>query len=103
MNVGRRLVGLRGSGDDAAAAEATTTNEPCAACGEDTSVGSALFGERHETARPEGGKVFLCDECYARLRAVQGGRAKPTEEDLRVIAANGGMIGIGFLGGGGGI
>jgi hypothetical protein len=52
--------------------------------------------------RPEGGKVFLCDECYARLRAVQGGRVKPTEEDLRVIAANGGMIGIGFLGGGGG-
>ncbi|MGZ6314119.1 MAG: hypothetical protein ACXWNI_00610 [Candidatus Limnocylindrales bacterium] len=97
MNVGRRLTGLGGSGDDSAAAEATTTNEPCAACGDDTSVGSSLFGERHEAARPEGGKIFLCDECYARLRAVRGGRLKPTEEDLNVIAANGGVMGVGFL------
>jgi hypothetical protein len=103
MNVGRRLAGLRGSGHDTAVAEVATTNEPCAACGDETAVGSFLFPERHEAARPEGGKVFFCDECYARLRAVQGGRVKPTEEDLRVIAGNGGMIGIGFLGGGGAI
>jgi hypothetical protein len=74
--------------------------EPCAGCGEETVVGSVLFGTRHSFDRSDGGKTFLCDECYAKVRAAKGGKA-PTEQDVQVIAQNGGLIGAGFFQGGG--
>jgi hypothetical protein len=80
--------------------EPSDKEEPCAGCGEETAVGATLFPERHSFDRAEGGKLFLCDECYARLRAAKRGET-PTEADLEVIAGNGLMIGAGFMGGGG--
>jgi hypothetical protein len=80
--------------------QASDKAEPCAGCGEETVVGSVLFGTRHSFDSADGGKTFLCDECYARVHAAKGGRA-PTEEDVRVIAENGGLIGAGFFQGGG--
>jgi hypothetical protein len=80
--------------------EPSDKTEPCAGCGEETAVGSALFAVRHSFDRPDGGKTFLCDECYAKVRAAKGGKA-PTEQDVQVIAQNGGLIGAGFFQGGG--
>lgn len=72
--------------------------EPCAACGEETTVGSVLYSDRHDVVLEDGRLTFLCDECYGRARAAKGGEL--TDADMRVIAKNGVMVASGFLNGG---
>lgn len=91
--IGRRVKGLlrRGSVD----IEPSNVVEPCAACGDETEVGSLLYSDRH-TLVNAAGRAFLCDECYAKAR--HKGREPHLDQDMRVIAGNGGMIGVAFLG-----
>jgi hypothetical protein len=91
-----RLTALRGHRHDAIAPSDAV--EPCLGCGEETAVGSVLFGQRHSFDRAAAGQAFLCDECYARIRTAKHGTA-PTESDLEVIAGNGVMIAAGFFSG----
>jgi hypothetical protein len=65
-------------------------------CGEETAAGAVLFGGRHDIDVPGSPRTFLCDECYAKARAAKGGEL--SDEDLRIIANNGLMIGVGFFG-----
>ena len=99
---GRRLInGLRlalgrGPGEPAV----SSAKEPCAACGEETAAGSAFFSDRRQTTRTDGARTFLCSDCLGRAHAARKGEPL-TDADLRVIADNGLMVGVGFLGGGG--
>jgi hypothetical protein len=72
--------------------------EPCAGCGEETTVGSVRYSDRLAIARRDGTGAWLCSECMARARAAKRG-AQPTDADLEVIAENGVMVGAGLLGG----
>jgi hypothetical protein len=56
-----------------AEARMTTTDERCARCGDDLSVGSPLFNERHVVER-RGVRSFLCGPCEAEQRAARRGR-----------------------------
>jgi hypothetical protein len=98
----RRLVhGLRSAfGSEQAAAAGTTGKEPCAGCGEETAAGSVFFSDRRQVTRSDGVRSFLCSDCLGRAHAARKGEAL-TDADLRVIADNGLMIGVGLLGGGG--
>lgn len=80
---------------------ASNAEEPCVGCGEETAVGSSFFSDRRSITRSDGARVFLCSDCQARAHRARKGGAL-TDEDLRTIADNGTMIGVGFLGGGGG-
>jgi hypothetical protein len=79
---------------------ASNGEEPCVGCGEETAVGSVFFSDRRDISRSDGARVFLCSDCQARAHRARKGAAL-TDDDLRTIADNGLMIGVGFLGGGG--
>ncbi len=81
---------------------ASTAKEPCAACGEETAAGSAFYSDRRQTTRTDGTRTFLCSDCLGRAHAARKGEPL-TDADLRVIAENGLVVGVGLLGGGGGV
>jgi hypothetical protein len=37
--------------------------QPCAACGEETAIGSVFWSDRFEGTTPEGKRFFVCSEC----------------------------------------
>jgi len=77
----------------------SNAEEPCVGCGEETAVGSFFFSDRRDIIRSDGARVFLCSDCQARAHRARNGEAL-TDADLRTIAENGTMIGVGFLDGG---
>ena len=79
---------------------ASTAEEPCAGCGEETAVGSIFFSDRRSTSPDAGPRVFLCSECQAKAHHARMGKPL-TDDDIRTIANNGMMIGAGFLTSGG--
>jgi hypothetical protein len=84
-------------GDAPREAKPSTAREPCVQCDEETAVGSVFFSDRLVVERTEGGRAFLCSACYTRARAAKMGEPL-NEADLRRIADNGLMIGVGLLG-----
>jgi hypothetical protein len=78
----------------------SNAEEPCVGCGEETAVGSFFFSDRRDIIRSDGARVFLCSDCQARAHRARHGEAL-TDTDLRTIADNGTMIGVGLFGGGG--
>ena len=86
--IGRRLRGANDSRQGLQQTGPSSAVEPCAACGQETAAGSGLFALRHDILRPEGGKYFLCDDCYARWRSLKTGHPTPTAQDLLAVAAD---------------
>ena len=74
-------------------------DEPCLSCGDETAPGSVRYPGRHDLRREDGGRDYLCDECYANARAAK--RGELTDSDLRGIAKNGGALAAGFYPNGG--
>ena len=72
--------------------------EPCAACGDETAVGSVRYSDRHDVVLADGSRTYLCGECHQRARVSKG--RELTEADLRTIAGNGLLIGVQMLTGG---
>ena len=69
------------------AAPATSVQEPCASCGDETAVGSVLFSDRLTISRHGRGDAFLCGLCDAQIRA----SFKPTrmtQEDVAALNKN---------------
>lgn len=79
----------------------SSAEESCLGCGQETAIGSVFFSDRRKVAVSDGTRAFLCSECQARAHLARKGEPL-TDEDLRTIAKNGGVIGAGFLGGHGG-
>jgi hypothetical protein len=97
---GRLVRGLRHAlGGESPAPIPPNAKEPCAGCGEETAAGSAFFSDRRQATRTDGARTFLCSDCLRRAHAARKGEPL-TDADLRVIADNGLMVGVGFLGGG---
>jgi hypothetical protein len=90
----------RGDGSTAETPIATV-EEACMGCGQETAIGSVFFSDRREVHVADGTRVFLCSECQSKAHLARKGKPL-TDDDLRTIAGNGSMIGVGFLGGGGG-
>ena len=80
---------------------AAATDEPCMSCGEPTAAGTYFFSDRHDVLLADGTKVFLCADCQAQAHRARIGEPL-SDEDIRIIAGNGGLIGAGLLSGGGG-
>jgi pyruvate/2-oxoacid:ferredoxin oxidoreductase beta subunit len=76
-----------------------TVEEACMGCGQETAVGSIFFSDRREVQIANGTRVYLCSECQSKAHLARKGQPL-TDDDLRTIAGNGAMIGVGFLGGG---
>ena len=77
----------------------STVEEPCVGCGQETVAGSFFFSDRRDIDRSDGGRVYLCSECQSKAHRARKGEPL-SDEDLQIIANNGMMIGVGFLGGG---
>jgi hypothetical protein len=63
---------------------ATSAQEPCALCGEETAAGSVFFSDRLRLPRRGRPDAFLCGLCEARIRASHRPR-RMTEEDADVV------------------
>lgn len=100
--IGRHLIArLRRVPDrEDADAVAPGVAQPCVGCGEETAAGSVFYWDRLSIARPDGSEAYLCSACHAKARAAKRG-GPLTSAGLEVIAGNGLMIGVGFLGSGG--
>jgi hypothetical protein len=81
---------------------APAADEPCLSCGEPTAVGTYFFSDRRDVLLADGTKIFLCADCQSQAHRARKGEPL-SDEDLRIIAGNGGLIGVGLLSGGGGI
>jgi uncharacterized protein YlaI len=68
--------------------------EPCAVCGEDTSLGRPMFEARRGTQRRNGTRVFLCSDCQARTDPER--RHQFSEEERRRLDEHAGLFGIAF-------
>jgi hypothetical protein len=88
---------IRRGGTVAADTTASTTVEPCVGCHDETAASSALYSDRLEIDRSDGGKAYLCADCHARARAAKTG-GELSDADLRTIGDNGLMIGAGLFG-----
>ena len=77
----------------------STVEEPCVGCGQETAAGSVFFSDRRDIDRSDGARVYLCSDCQSRAHRARKGEPL-SDEDLQIIANNGMMIGVGFLGGG---
>ncbi len=82
--------------EDPAGSADSTTIEPCLHCGDGTAAGTALYSDRLEIERSDGGRAYLCADCHAKARAARNGQPL-TEADLQAIGDNGLMIGAGFI------
>jgi len=60
----------------------TTADEQCARCGEDVSMRSPLFEERHTVVR-RGKNVLLCGSCFAEQRESRDRRRGGITEEQR--------------------
>jgi hypothetical protein len=80
----------------------SSAEEPCLACGQETAIGSMFFSDRRETAISDGTRVYMCSDCQAMAHRARKGQPL-TDEELRIIAKNGFMVGAGFVSGGGGV
>ena len=80
----------------------STAEEPCVGCGEETVAGSVFFSDRRAIDRSDGVRVYLCSDCQSKAHRARKGEPL-SDEALRTIAENGMMVGVGFLGGGGGM
>ena len=60
----------------------TTSEERCARCGDDVSIGSPLFNERH-VIEGKGVRSFLCGPCDAEQRAARNRRRRGMTEEER--------------------
>ena len=49
--------------------ESNPHEEPCLSCGEETSVGSIFYSDRHAAQLPDGTRGHVCSECVKRIRA----------------------------------
>ena len=67
------------------------SEEGCVGCGRPTQPGTPLFSDRRSTVLEDGTRVHLCGDCNERA-ASQFGR-RPTDADMRAIAARGSGIG----------
>jgi len=66
---------------------ASSTQEPCVSCGEETAAGSVFFSDRLEIPRDGQPDGFLCSACNARIRAAH----KPqqwTDADVATFVRN---------------
>ena len=90
-----RRAGRAIRGSDKPVAPASSTKEPCLACFEETAAGSAFFYDRLAVAGSSGQRGYLCSDCTTRARAAKMGEPL-TDADLRVIADNGLMVGVGL-------
>ena len=75
----------------------TTTRavEPCAICGEETTVGSPFYSDRRVVDHRSGTRSFICSSCLAEAQAKRGRRQFTDEETARYIenARLAGMVG----------
>jgi hypothetical protein len=79
------------------------TSESCGGCGRQTSVGTALFSDRRTTQGDDGSPIYLCGDCNE--RAISHFGRRPTDQDMRAIAARAAGLGFGSpgtIGSGGG-
>ena len=91
----------RATGREGANGVVPIAKEPCAGCGEECAAGSAFYSDRRETNRSDGERTYLCSDCLGRAHAARKGKPL-TDADLRTIADNGLMVGVGLLGSGSG-
>ena len=77
----------------AASTAASSSKEPCLACGEETAVGSVFFSDRLAVPLDAGATAFLCSLCGARVRSSRSGR-RMTDEQVRNSVANGSAAGL---------
>ncbi len=61
--------------------------EPCAACGEETAVGSVFFSDRLNIPRDGLTDAFLCALCVAKIRAAHKGQ-RMTDDDVAALTRN---------------
>jgi hypothetical protein len=78
----------------------SAADEPCISCGEPTAAGTYFFSDRRDVLLADGTKIFLCADCQSQTHRARKGEPL-SDEDIRIIAGNGGLIGVGLLGGGG--
>ena len=72
----------------------TVRAEPCAACGEETGAGSALFSDRRVVRHTSGDTSFVCSSCMARA-AQRMRRDRLTDDETRRFIESGSMAIIG--------
>ena len=63
--------------------------EPCAACGEETGIGTVFYSDRRLITRADGNTAYLCVLCDARAAAARKGRRLSDEELGRTIETDG--------------
>ena len=68
-------------------APATSVQQPCASCGEETAVGSVFFSDRLKISRDGLPDAFLCALCVVKVRASNKGQ-RMTEEDVAALTRN---------------
>lgn len=77
--------------------------QACAGCNRTTRAGSPLFSDRQTALAPDGQSFYLCGDCNE--RAISHFGRRPTEDDIRAIAARAAGLGFGSpgtIGAGGG-
>jgi hypothetical protein len=67
--------------------------EPCAACGEETAVGSVFFFDRLRIPRHGRPDAFLCGMCKAEMRA-SGMQPGMTDKDVAAFERNASAMAI---------
>jgi len=72
--------------------------EPCIGCGEETTVGSIFYSDRHVVDHADGRQTLLCSLCDARVRASRQGK-RLTDDEVRTIVENGSIAAIAWSGG----
>ena len=87
------------NGGDQTSTPATSAEERCIACGEETAVGSVFFSDRHTIAHEDGAKTYLCTLCDARIRSSRRGR-RLTDAEVQRIVETGSMAAIAWSSGG---
>jgi hypothetical protein len=65
-------------------------SEPCAACGEETAVGSAFYSDRRQIDRTDGSSAFICTLCDQRIAGSRRG-SRMSDEDLRAALETGSL------------
>lgn len=75
--------------------------DDCLRCGESTGPGSPFYSDRR-LAEYGGRTGYLCSECAVALSPRRADH-KGEGGDIETVAENGTVVGVGFLGGGGGL
>ena len=67
--------------------------ELCAACGEETALGSVFYSDRHTIVHADGRRSYLCSLCDSRIRSSRRGR-RLTEDEVRHLVEDGSVAAI---------